>query len=146
MASVTLSQSREYRLEHDDQDWHGWQVHDTAGNLIGRVADFIIDTDESRAVSIVLDTGGEVPLADLLVEDGSLVVWGEDAVQRVAAPSLQSFEAGTLDVVERVEVAVFRKRPVVIEELVIDHEIVDRKARIQTTLRRRDVEVERFDQ
>ena len=141
MASVTLSQSRRYRLVHPDQDWHGWNVYDTGGGLVGRVADFIIDTEQSRAVALVLDSGGTVPLDDVLVGDTSLTVAG-DAPPRPGAQSLQPFEAGTFDVPERVEIAVFKTRPFVVEELVISRDVVERTAHIHTTVRRRDVEVE----
>jgi sporulation protein YlmC with PRC-barrel domain len=141
MASVTLSQSSEYRLVNEHQDWHGWNVHDNAGRLIGRVADFIIDTEESRATALVLDSGAQVPLEAVLVGEGSLMVWGGGTSATVNAPPLPLFEAGTLDVMERAEIPVFRKTPVVIEEIVIRHDVVEREERIQTTLRRRDVQV-----
>jgi hypothetical protein len=144
MASVTLSQANEYRLVHEDQDWHGWPVHDAGGNQLGRVTDFIIDTDASRAVALVLDTGSEIPVDDVLVGDQSLIVWGGGAEPPAGTQSLQAFENGTLDVMEHVERAVFRKRPIVVEELLISHDVVERKARIQTTLKRVDVDVERL--
>jgi PRC-barrel domain len=141
MGSVTLSQSTQYRLADPGQDWHGWKVFDTAGTLIGRVADFIIDTEQARVASIVLDTGDEVSIDDLMMGDRSLVAWTRAASLSSNAPSLPLFEQGTLDVVERVEVAVLRKRPTVVEELVITHEVVDSRLSIRTTLRARDVTV-----
>lgn len=144
MASVTLSQSSAYRLADPDQDWHGWEVHDATGHLIGRVADFVIDTEEARAVSLVLDNGTAVPVEDVIVGERTLTVWGGGAPASEDAPSLPLFQNGTLDVLEHVERAVFRKRPIVIEELLVSHDVIDRKARIQTTLRRLDVDVERI--
>jgi len=75
-----------------------------------------------------------------MMGDGSLVVWTRAPLLQADATSLRLFEEGTLEVVERLEVAVFRKRPMV-EELVITHELVDRRLRIRTTLRRRDVDL-----
>jgi Domain of unknown function (DUF2382)/PRC-barrel domain len=143
MASVRLSQSPGYRLLHREQDWRGWDVRDAAGNPLGRVTDFIIDTDASTAVELVLDNGAVVAIDDVLVEQQSLTVWG-GAPSRGAAPSLQLFEQGTLDVIEQVERAVLTKRLIVIEELVISHDVIERTARIQATLRRVDVDVERM--
>jgi hypothetical protein len=145
MASVLLSQSNGYRLVHPDQDWRGWKVHDANGSLLGRVADFVIDTDASTAAALALDSGTTVAVEDVVVGEGTLTVRGDRAPSGGdTPPSLQLFQDGTLDVVERVERAVFRKHPVVIEELLVSHDVVDREARIQTTLRRRDVDVERI--
>ena len=143
MASDTLSQSRGYRFAHREQDWRGWQVHDPAGILVGRVADVIIDTGESRVVALVLDTGSEVALEDVIVGDGSLVLW--TSVAPVEAPALAPFQDGIMDITERVEVAALRKRPMVVEELLLTHDLVERELRIHTTLRRRDVDVERLE-
>jgi hypothetical protein len=145
MASVTLSQSPQYQLADPGQDWRGWKVFDSAGTLIGRVADFIIDTEHVRVASIVLETGDQVSVDDLMMRDRSLIVSTRAASLSADAPSLHLFEEGTLHVVERVEVAVLRKRPMVVEELVITHEVLDRQVRIHTTLRRRDVRVETID-
>jgi len=145
MASVTLSQSTQYRLADPGHDWHGWKVFDSAGTLIGRVADFIIDTEQVRVASIVLDTGDEVSVDELIMRDRSLVAWTRAASRSADAPLLNLFEEGTLDVVERIEVAVFRKRATVVEELVITHDVVDRRVRIQTTLRSHDVDFKSID-
>jgi sporulation protein YlmC with PRC-barrel domain len=73
---VTLSKSGNYRIAENDQDWLGWPVQDANGNELGRVQDFIIDTQGMRAVSLVLDTAAHIPLDDVLVDDGYLVVSG----------------------------------------------------------------------
>ena len=141
MSSVTLSQSGAYRLLHQDQDWHGWAVHDNAGHLLGRVTDFIIDTEQARAVALVLDSKTQVPLDHILVGEHSLMVWSNVSTAPADAASWQPFDRGTLDVMESVERPVFRKQLVVIEELVINRETVERDEHIQTTLRRQEVEV-----
>jgi hypothetical protein len=82
-----------------------------------------------------------VSIDNLIMGDRALVVWSRTPARSADAPSLQLFEEGTLEVFERLEVAVFRKRPTVVEELVITHEVVDRRMRIHTTLRSRDVGV-----
>lgn len=60
----------------------------------------------------------------------------------VTLSSFEPFQHGTFDVLERVERAVLNKRPVVVEELLISHDVVDGEARVQSTLKRLDVDVE----
>jgi hypothetical protein len=157
VAFVTLSESSGYRLEHQQQDWRGWPVQDAHGHTLGRVTDFIIDTEGARAVSLVLDTAAHVPLDEVRVRDKYLVALhgatrpsrGATAPSRgtdraAEAAALRPFENGSLDVQERAEIAVITTHPKVIEELVISHEIVERKERVETTVRRVDVDVERL--
>lgn len=141
MTLVALSKSRGYRLVHEDQDWHGWPVQDAGGHALGRVTDFIIDTEEERAVSLVLDTAARIPVDAVRVRDGHLLVPGGAAAVQDAA-RLPAFEEGTLEVMERAEIAVMTKRPRVIEELVISRDIVERRERIHSTVRQLDVDVE----
>jgi hypothetical protein len=132
-----LSDAAEYRLESNDQDWRGWPVQDAAGTPMGRVDDFLLD-DANQVVSIVLSTAREVPIDAVIVEDDHLVI-------PVAAPATAhpgAFENGNFDVWVRVEEAIIRKRPKVVEEIVVSHEWVERRERIRARVRRRDVEVE----
>jgi hypothetical protein len=80
-----------------------------------------------------------------MMGDRMLIVSTHAASLTTDAPSFSLFEQGTFDVVERLQVPVFRKRPMVVEELVITHEVVDRQMRIHTTLRSHDVAVKSID-
>jgi len=139
---VTLSKSGNYRIAENDQDWRGWPVQDASGNELGRVKDFIIDTKGMRAVSLVLDTAAQIPLDDVLVDDGYLVVSREETSLTGDAAAMRPFEPGKIEVMERTELTVISKRRTVIEELVISRDVVDRKERIRTSIRRLNVDVE----
>jgi sporulation protein YlmC with PRC-barrel domain len=137
---MRLTDAEGYRLVHPDQDWRGWPVLDTSGTPMGRVADFIIDTDEGRAVSVLLNTTQQVPIDGLTVGDRHLVI--ATPLRSTGEPG--PFERGTYDVMARAEEVVLTKRVKVVEELVIGREVIEHKERIRTSVRSLDVDVDKY--
>jgi sporulation protein YlmC with PRC-barrel domain len=138
---IRLTDTRAYRLVHPDQDWRGWPVVDPSGTPLGRVADFLIDTEEGCAVSLLLNTSRQVPIDAVTVADGHLVL----ARSRRPGGEPGPFENGTYDVLERAQEIVILKRPKVMEELVVSREVSEQQERIRATVRRLDVQVDRHD-
>lgn len=69
MAKVELSRSSEWELENESQDVRGWDVLDGNGQRLGTVRDLIIDTEEERVSSIVLDSGIQVAAREVTLGD-----------------------------------------------------------------------------
>ncbi len=82
MALVLLSKQDDYDLSHSEQDCRGWTVRDTAGNTLGKVADLVIDTEAEHVDSIVLDTGAQIPAADVALRSGTVLVNGVGGAMR----------------------------------------------------------------
>lgn len=61
MGRISINESDDWHVEHDQQDIRGWVVHDASGQTIGRVEDLIADTDSGVVETLVLDTGEELP-------------------------------------------------------------------------------------
>lgn len=82
MSREELSRSPEWELVHDSQDVRGWPVIDASGKTLGKVSDFIIDTEQERVTSLVLDTGGQVAARDVQLGDHVLSMGGVGAQAR----------------------------------------------------------------
>lgn len=59
MGRISINESDDWHLEHDQQDIRGWELHDASGATLGRVHDLIADTDRGVVETVVLDTGEE---------------------------------------------------------------------------------------
>lgn len=79
MALVALSKQDDYDLTNSDQDCRGWTVTDTDGNPLGKVTDMIVDTEAEHVDSIVLDSGAQVPAANIALRNGKVLVRGAAA-------------------------------------------------------------------
>lgn len=78
MAHIRLRDTDEYELRHEEQDVRGWVVRDATGKSIGRVEDMIVDTDEERVASLVLNDGTSIPASDIFI--GENAVYLEEVV------------------------------------------------------------------
>lgn len=76
MAIVAYSQQDEFDLVNSGQDCMGWTVVDQAGNEIGTVTEMLIETDQMRVDSIMVQGGVRIPAEDLALRDGRVVVRG----------------------------------------------------------------------
>lgn len=76
MAIESYTGQDEYDLVNESQDCRGWTVRDEAGNNLGTVAEMLIDTEMEHVDSVVLDTGTQIPAAELALRDGVVVVRG----------------------------------------------------------------------
>lgn len=97
MALVLLSRQDDYDLSHSDQDCRGWTVRDTAGNTLGKVADMVIDTEAEHVDSIVLDTGAQIPAADITLRDRTVTVRGVGGAMRDTVRETTTTETATRD-------------------------------------------------
>lgn len=70
MSRISLSNTGDWHLEFEDQDVRGYRAVDKDGNPVGTVDAMIIDTDEERVDSIVLEDGTEYPASDISIGDG----------------------------------------------------------------------------
>lgn len=80
MAYTELSNLRDWHLVHPEQDIRGWTVQDTAGVIIGRVDDLLVDTDSELVERIRLDNGEEFPARDIEIGDKVIHVRGADVL------------------------------------------------------------------
>jgi len=65
--------------------------------------------------------------------------------QPVDARNMETFKEGVIEVIETSEEAVVSKQARVVEEVVINKDVHEREEVVRDTVRRTDVEVERFD-
>ena len=76
MAIVAYSQQDEFDLVNSGQDCMGWTVTDQAGNDIGKVTEMLIETDEMRVDSIMVQGGVRIPAENIALRDGRVVARG----------------------------------------------------------------------
>lgn len=69
MARAPLSKLEDYELVNKDQDLRGFQACDASGKTMGRITQLIVDTDQDVVVSVVLDSGTEIPARSLEISD-----------------------------------------------------------------------------
>ncbi len=67
MSRISLSDTGDWQLVNDGQDIRGYQVVDSNGQPVGVIASMIVDTDSELVSTLVLDTGTEVPTADVTI-------------------------------------------------------------------------------
>ena len=71
MSRISLSDTGDWKLEFpDDQDVRGFRALDADGTQVGTVDNMIVNTEEERVDSIVLEDGTEYPAADISIGDG----------------------------------------------------------------------------
>ena len=69
MARTPLAELNDWKLADEHQDIRGWPLVDSAGERVATVRQLIVDTENERVVSIVLDNGAEVPTSDVAIGD-----------------------------------------------------------------------------
>jgi uncharacterized protein (TIGR02271 family) len=92
MARVPLSQLADWKVVDEGQEIRGLRLIDQDGETIGLIHDLVVDTDAGYVDSILLDTGQEIPVDDIEIAPG-IVVLQSSEVARAAT---------TGDTVERV--------------------------------------------
>ena len=71
MSRISLSDTGDWKLEFpEDQDVRGFRALDADGTPVGVVDNMIVNTEEERVDTIVLDNGSEYPAADISIGDG----------------------------------------------------------------------------
>jgi len=147
MARTPLSQRDDYELINKEQDIRGWKVQDHSGQVLGRVADVIIDTDKERVTAVVLDNNTEYPVGDIEISDGRILLGAQTAppdVPVVSAPIPPSVDVKDdlrLQVVEeRLRIG---KRQVEQGGVRVSTQLSDRPVQTQVQLREEHVDVVR---
>lgn len=80
MSRIALSDTGDWHLKFpDDQDIRGYRAVDKDGNPVGVVDTMIIDTEEKRVDSIVLEDGSEYPARDISIGDGVVYLTATNA-------------------------------------------------------------------
>ncbi len=102
MSRIALSNTGSWDLKFDEQDVRGFDALDANGNKVGEVDNMIVNTDEMRVDTIVLDDGTEVAAADISIGDG--VVYLTNVVPENVAESVTVYDDYG-HVVEREDVA-----------------------------------------
>jgi hypothetical protein len=69
MAHISLSELPDWHLVHTNQDIRGWNVVDAAGDVAGRVAELLVDTDRELVEAIRLEDGTEFSADDIEIGD-----------------------------------------------------------------------------
>ncbi|HEX9950338.1 MAG TPA: PRC-barrel domain-containing protein [Rubricoccaceae bacterium] len=99
MTRVSLTDSGDYGLVNDEQDVRGRTVVDGTGQPLGTVEAMLLDTDAELVTTLVLDTGTEIPVAD--------VTLGEDVVYYTAGGGTEGASAEAIEGTVRSGVTVF---------------------------------------
>lgn len=90
MALTLLAELKDFQLVDSDQDCRGWPVRDTAGQSLGTVHDMLVDTERKRVKTLVLDSGVQVPAADVSFKDGVVLFEPPPVDNRAAVASVAS--------------------------------------------------------
>lgn len=110
MSHKTLSRTDDWTLKYPSQDVRGWPVKDVSQrNTMGTVDQMIIDTDEERVDTLVLDSGSKLPVAQVELGDG-VVLLGDDVMpEQVRVYDDGELEATLPIVVDKSTLADFRQ-------------------------------------
>lgn len=69
MSRILLTPESDWELVDGHQDVRGFDAVDARGDIVGRVAALVVDTDSELVSSIMLDSGDEVPTLDVTIGD-----------------------------------------------------------------------------
>ena len=69
MSRIVLSNTGDWELKFDEQDVRGYRAVDKGGAPVGTVDAMIVDTDQRRVTSIVLEDGTEYPAEEISIGD-----------------------------------------------------------------------------
>ena len=70
MSRIALSNTGDWKLQYDEQDVRGYRALDADGNEVGTVDTMVVNTDERRVDSIILEDGSEYPARTISIGDG----------------------------------------------------------------------------
>lgn len=142
MARAPLAELDDYQLVHENQDVRGWPVEDEAGRALGKVAEMIVDTEEERVTLLRLDTGRELPVADVSLLDHRVLLGRPAGSAVTPTPERGAADAGELRlpvVEERLQVS---KQAVEQGGVRVSQRVEERPAVGQVHLREERVEVQ----
>lgn len=139
MARVPLSQLPDWKVVDEGQEIRGLRLEDETGNVLGLIADLIVDEDAGYVDAVVLDTGQEISAHDIEIGQNVVVLRGPTPPQAAsAAPHGEQVNALRLPVVEEslrvgkrqregggIRVTTEVEEVPVREEVAVRHETVD---------------------
>jgi uncharacterized protein (TIGR02271 family) len=146
MATVELSRSDEWELENESQDVRGWDVVDGNGQRVGTVRELIIDTDQERVTTLVLDSGQQVSARAVRLDDHVVRLDGatgttDGTTTRVATDTTRATSA-SVDA-DRLNERGEARLPIIEEELRIGKRTVERGGvRVDTRVEEKPIEEE----
>ncbi len=142
MAIATLKQLDDWKLKDEDQDIRGKTLKGPDGRPLGRIRDFLVNTDTERVETIVLDDGSEYRVRDIEIRDDS----GDVFLRASAgAPPRETRGEDTIRVPVVEENVQVGKRSVVEGGVRVTSEIKEEPVDEKVTLRRTEVHVDRRD-
>ena len=155
MSIVAYSQQDEFDLVNSGQDCMGWKVVDQAGNDLGEVQEILIETDEMRVDSIMVDGGVRIPAENIALRDERVVVRGvkDDAsyteTKRTAATTAaaQTYEPAPRNTGSKNAVGVTREAaddeitiPIIEEQITVGKRTVEKGGvNVRTTMTEKEV-------
>ncbi len=74
MAIKQLSELDDYKLSDSEQDCRGWCVVNASGTQIGTVREMLVDEERERVTVLVLDSGAQIPVNEVSLRDGEVVI------------------------------------------------------------------------
>jgi stress response protein YsnF len=147
MATAPLSKLDEYELVNEDQDIRGWKVYDATGNVLGKVDEMIVDTDQERVTTIRLDNKAEYPVKDIELGDNKILLVGANRPLMVEQGGLSAQTGGAAQDELRLQVVQERlrvgKRQVDQGGVRVTTTVVNKPASGKVTLREEHIEVAR---
>ena len=167
MPRVPLSRLPDWTVLDEDQEIRGLRLADEDGTTLGLITDLIVDTEAGYVTALLLDTGTEIPADDVEIGEGIVYLRRPRARQAIAPNTMtehtamppapaprqapvreqditQPFHEGVLEVRARAEQIDISKQMVVVEEIRVDRNAVERVETIQDTVRRTRVNVEQL--
>ena len=153
MSIVAYSQQDEFDLVNSGQDCMGWTVVDQAGNDIGEVNEMLIETDEMRVDSIMVEGGVRIPAENIALRDGRVVVRGVTDTDQYTetkrnATAVTSYEPSPRNTGAKNVAGITREAtddeitiPIIEENLVVGKRTVEKGAvNVRTTMTEKPVE------
>jgi len=144
--NVPYSELKDYELVNKGQDIRGWPVKDGAGSSLGTVKDMLVDTQQERVTTLVLDNGKSVSAKDVSLGDHVVVFSSGSNVRATAAaaPARAAASTGGEQVIPVVdEFMRVGKREVGTGNVKVATHVVSRPVQENVTLRQEQVSVER---
>lgn len=140
-----LTELDDWELVNSDQDLRGCPLRTRSGETVGTVRRMLVDRDRERVAALVLDNGRTVPVEDVEIREGQVLIdEARDLPAGAAARPERAASAGNEEVIPIVEEELrVGKRSVERGHIQVRSRIVEAPVHEQVTLRDEHVEVER---
>lgn len=140
-----LTDLDDYHLVNDDQDVRGQPLFTRTGRRLGIVERMLVDRDQERVAALVLDDGGAIPVEEVEIQDGRVLVDHAPpvtpAARKAGAPARAGGEEVRVPIVEE-QVAV-GKRAVDRGHIRVRSRVVEKPVHEEVRLREERLDVDR---